>query len=461
MDVEVAKMDFKPSSFLFSFRKEINSNDVLVLYSSIKLKKLYFLNDNIPNVQKILNGDFSSNQNLVDLLYDNGLIVEKSITASNEINEVKKSLLNNPEIEVAYILPVTACNFSCKYCFVEGNKNYFSDSMDINLIPSVLEFIFNNFKSSKRLESKLVTYGGEPLLRKDLVFKIIEEAKRREKEINKKLNKLIISNGTNIDGEVCKYFSSNDIKVAISLDGPKHLNDINRVTKKGSGTFDIAMKAITNLKKFKVPLTISSTITESNVDQLPEITSWIIKNVEPLAIGYNILIGHGYNESLANKTSKSLIKSFEISRLNGVYEDTMMRKLEAFVSEEPYFFNCAATGGQLVVDPKGRVGLCHGFYNNSDFFPLDIFSSTEEIKNNKVFLEWSKRTPFNMEECYPCEAIGICGGGCPYNVYLERGDIWGLDKFNCIHVKDALEWMIWDLYKIMEPRLLKENVVEI
>lgn len=57
------------------------------------------------------------------------------------------------------------------------------------------------------------------------------------------------------------------------------------------------------------------------------------------------------------------------------------------------------------------------------------------------------RSPLNMPECQDCPALGICGGGCPYQSELEMGSIWALDKRFCIHAKMTLEWLIWDLFK--------------
>jgi len=56
-----------------------------------------------------------------------------------------------------------------------------------------------------------------------------------------------------------------------------------------------------------------------------------------------------------------------------------------------------------------------------------------------------------MPECHSCEALGVCGGGCPMYAEDLGGSIWSLDKRFCIHAKMTLEWMIWDLYdKIVE-----------
>lgn len=53
----------------------------------------------------------------------------------------------------------------------------------------------------------------------------------------------------------------------------------------------------------------------------------------------------------------------------------------------------------------------------------------------------------NIFQCKNCPALGICGGGCPFQAEIEKGSIWDLDERFCIHAKLTLEWLIWDLLK--------------
>ena len=54
-----------------------------------------------------------------------------------------------------------------------------------------------------------------------------------------------------------------------------------------------------------------------------------------------------------------------------------------------------------------------------------------------------------MEQCYDCEAIALCGGGCPASAELRTGSRWNIDDRICPHSKLSLEWLIWDTYKNM------------
>ena len=68
--------------------------------------------------------------------------------------------------------------------------------------------------------------------------------------------------------------------------------------------------------------------------------------------------------------------------------------------------------------------------------------------DDPTFIEWSKLTPLNNEECYSCPALGICGGGCPINAMnLKPGNtIHSIDERFCVHSKKTLEFFIKDLY---------------
>ena len=79
--------------------------------------------------------------------------------------------------------------------------------------------------------------------------------------------------------------------------------------------------------------------------------------------------------------------------------------------------------------------------SDDDFIAID----------DPTFIEWSKLTPLNNEECYSCPALGICGGGCPINAMNLKPDntIHSIDERFCVHSKKTLEFFINDLYRLI------------
>ena len=142
-----------------------------------------------------------------------------------------------------------------------------------------------------------------------------------------------------------------------------------------------------------------------------------------------------------------MIECYKIARRVGLYEGRMMRKIKAFVGQYFYDRDCSAVGRQIVVGPKGEIGTCAAFYKSGEYF----VRPGEELKGfdpygHPYWQEWSRRMPLNFPECLKCPALGICGGGCPYNAWVRHGSIWEIDDFFCPHALKTLEWLVWDLY---------------
>jgi uncharacterized protein len=125
-----------------------------------------------------------------------------------------------------------------------------------------------------------------------------------------------------------------------------------------------------------------------------------------------------------------------------------MRKANAFIERNVWPFDCGAAGGnQIVIAPNGDVGICHGFIADRKHFPTNVFNSNFNMSEDATYREWSMRSPLNMPQCMDCPALGICGGGCPFQAEIEKGSIWQLDERFCVHAKMTLEWLIWELLK--------------
>jgi len=59
----------------------------------------------------------------------------------------------------------------------------------------------------------------------------------------------------------------------------------------------------------------------------------------------------------------------------------------------------------------------------------------------------------SLAECKECIARTICGGGCAFDSFVLYKDISHVDKRNCQYIKDILEFMIWDLFELLDNKL--------
>ncbi len=146
------------------------------------------------------------------------------------------------------ILEVTEqCNLRCKYCiFDDGNdidmRGHGNKIMDTQTaFKSVDMFAERNVK---RNEASIAFYGGEPLIRMDLIKEVVEYSKTKIKD--KTLRFAVTTNGVLLDESVAKFLFENNFNIMVSLDGPEKIHDENRVDLQGKGSYS---KVIKNVEK--------------------------------------------------------------------------------------------------------------------------------------------------------------------------------------------------------------------
>lgn len=113
------------------------------------------------------------------------------------------------------------CNLRCKYCY--ENKNNTEISFD-----HIKALIDNEIKTNSN-HSVITFYGGEPLLRKDLIYQTVDYIKT--KESSTKFYFGMTTNGMLMDDKFIQYIKENNfISIAYSFDGNKDVQNLNRIT---------------------------------------------------------------------------------------------------------------------------------------------------------------------------------------------------------------------------------------
>ncbi|MCK6462433.1 MAG: radical SAM protein [Candidatus Pacebacteria bacterium] len=375
--------------------------------------------------------------------------------------EQKRKESSEPCINNMYLLLNEGCNLACSYCFFEGSfvKPPMLNPMSLSFAKEAIDFYSKILKkvnpSVINERQKLINfYGGEPLLNREVFEKSVTY-------INGLMNDGILpndtrlslnTNGTVMDNKLARFITKNKIEVGVSIDGPRLIHDLNRRYINGKGTFRKAVTAFKMLQDAGANVGVSCTVSERTVDEMPEILNWLINDMGIKGMGFNPLIEYrGFkiaDDAYAIKIAENLIKCFKIARDKNIYEDRMMRKVKAFVIGYFYDRDCSAIGRQIVFGPNETVGVCMTYYASGKYFVR--FDKHFDPFTNPVWIEWGKRMPLNMPKCLGCEALGICGGGCPFNADMRNGGIWELDDFFCEHSKKTLEWLIWELFDLME-----------
>ena len=321
------------------------------------------------------------------------------------------------------------CNLSCIHCRASSTKGPYSGELDTMASFRLLDQI-------AEVGSPIVILtGGEPLLRQD-IFKIAKYG------TDKGLKMVMAPNGTLITKKYAAKMADSGIKrISISLDGAtKKSHDSFRGV---NGAFESAIRGINLAKEAGIEFQINTTITKTNIDQIPKIQELAIK-LGAVAHHIFLLVPTGRGKYIVDHE----ISADEYERtLNWFYDQREKTPLQLKATCAPHYYRilrqrakkegksvsfkthgldavtrgCLGGTGFCFISHTGVVQPCGFLHLNCGDITLTSFA---DIWNNSdIFL--SLRDFDKLKgKCGRCEYKKVCGG-CRARAYEATGDYLG------------------------------------
>ena len=344
-------------------------------------------------------------------------------------------------IDLLIIQPTPFCNINCSYCYLadRGNKNKISKET----ITLIAERVIESTLYDK--EITVVWHAGEPMVMPlDYFTELIEIINTKFKASGIEVSHSIQTNGTLFTQEWCDFINCFNIKIGISLDGPEFLNDINRKTRNGKGTFNMVMKGINLLRANNIKYHAIAVISELSLNYPDEIFSFFYENgFYQLGLNIEELEGINLSSSLfksdfysqieffykklfdlyLSSDKKMTIREFD-NGLNAILWDPTVinikkRELHSHQNEPFGIITIDYLGNVSTFSPE-LIGQKSTVYN--DFIFGNIYdSSLEDIKSSKEFNMVSNDIALGIKKCKKeCAFYYLCGGGAPSNKFYEN-----------------------------------------
>lgn len=335
-------------------------------------------------------------------------------TDFDELNFIKfhyfRSLYSSNTLSLI-ILPTLWCNLDCPYCF-EYKKPIF---MCKQIEDALIKWIEANFRYKRYVH--INWFGGEPLLRKNIIFRLTKRIQEFCKDIGATYNSSITTNGFYLDENFQSEISSLGIRnIQVTLDGDKEEHDKLRKQRNGKGSFDRIFENIVsfcnNVKDCKLVLRINCG--DSNYESIEK----LIERFPPSVKSHVTIF---FRWLWANEASD--YKDF--SRLQrGIEPFKGLAKLYEGISDlgwktiNPHNY---LRGGycevdhrdHYIIDPEGKIYLCTHTFDGLDSIG-SVFGGKDFIKPDAVskYVSWYSVNPFEDNECIKCKILPICKGGC-------------------------------------------------
>jgi len=334
------------------------------------------------------------------------------------------------------------CNLNCIYCLV-GNLKKKKESLKYNVGKRVIESIAELNKNDKHI----VFHGSEPLANIEMIYELIEYAKKLDKEIRFSIQ----TNGTLFDDNIISYFYQNDVNIGISLDGKEYHQNKNRPYLSGDGSFEKVIKNVEKITKIQNGLSIITVLTKYNISDLEEIVEY-----------YESLNLHSVLFTPANPFDdisfvppedvliQKVIKIFDrYLQLTMEGKETIQiikfKKILSTFFRQKTTSNCLQCGAGpkhplLAVDIDGTIYPCDYLWDKKEYSIGNILvdSLSDVINSNKNFRKY--RNVDNIVQCDNCNWKRFCGGGCPGSL-IAAGRGLENESFYCNYNKELFKYM--------------------
>lgn len=314
----------------------------------------------------------------------------------------------NPQTMTLIMVPTTACNFACPYCFEESKPK---DFMDDTVIEKLWQFI----KDNKTLKTINITwYGGEPTLALSQIQKILDTI-FSEKDAPSLNYHNIITNGYLFDQKAIDLFKRYPLhQIQITLDGLREAHNLTRPLKNSSeGTFD---RIIENIKKISEQLPdtnicIRVNINKSTYHNFLDLYDYFkpIREKHP-----NISLYPGFIREETEDGLSLCDSSYTTLEFNDLYEKLIEHGVDTSTFPKKTGKGCMVHDFHAyIIGPRGEIYKCWNDIGNMSKIIGNI--TDDSLHGSDVMFRYMFDTlPFNSE-CKECSVFPLCDGGCSYH----------------------------------------------
>lgn len=332
------------------------------------------------------------------------------------------------------------CNFQCKYCFqgehawtwqkAKGLKKFITDEIISKCIPLIQKW-------QKPSGCTICWYGGEPLLRFDLIK---EWTPKLQQEIPK-CRVTITTNGSLINDEVMSFMDEYKVGMLLSLDGPEWVHNKTRVLAGGAPSWHLVDPL--KLLAWRPELEIAWQLSPGTMPE-PKDLDWMIDRGFA-RINFNINWLSEWDEVEQRKLrdfmyhAMSKVIQYRLKLSDKEFNSNWYSRVEKLVRNkgEREVKPCGTGMGMLSVTPEGDLypsqemgfmvhepGKAPGtaeFYRLGNVLRDVVWEPDEKIR--RIFeLKNDDMTPPAGFDCVTCPVRSISFGGCHCRYVGQRDD---------------------------------------
>ena len=305
-------------------------------------------------------------------------------------------------------------------------------------------------ESANRRNLEIDFFGGEPLLNFDAVKEILEYARSKEKEFNKKFRFTITTNALLLNEKNMKYINEHMGNIVLSIDGRPSTNDNMRFRVDGKGTYKDILPKIKEMAESRNQdkYYVRGTFTRENLDFSKDVLHLADEGFKQISV----------EPVVAAKDSGYDLRQEDLPFLRQEYEKLAAEYVKRMKNGNGFNFfhfmidlaqgpciakrlsGCGSGHEYLAVTPEGDIYPCHQFVGMEEF---KVGNVEQGILNKDIQNYFKDSNVYSKSECSDCWARFYCSGGCAANSYQFHKDINKPYEVGCELEKKRVECALW------------------
>ena len=370
-------------------------------------------------------------------------------------------MANRAPIDLLVLQPTPFCNLDCRYCYLPDRDSKARVPAEI-----VRAAVTKALRHNAGQPLPIVWHAGEPTafpipLYEEL-FALIDKLCRPGDRVFHSFQ----TNATLIDEAWCAFFNRHEVRVGVSIDGPKHLNDRNRTTRSGASSFAKSIAGMRKLRSAGIPFHVITVLTRESLAMAEELFDFYVQygiervgfNVEEIeGVNTGSTLDYGGVEGEFKAFFKTMISLNELSggKLSLREVDSGLARIrhygEKFDSDElrPLSILGVDVKGDCYTFSPELMGVsapAHGDFIIGNILKDEI----EDMTKSETFRRLYGEIERGIARCRAeCEYFGVCGGGAPANKYFETGRLDSSETMFCRLTRKAVIDVCLDYVDIM------------
>ena len=341
------------------------------------------------------------------------------------------------------------CNMDCSYCIREKCPK----DMTEEVLFRACDFAF-----SKGTRAGLCFFGGEPLLKKDLIYKALDYCEKKSRETGIAFECKMTTNGTLLDEEFILRAKEAKMGIGLSFDGTAQ--DICRFFAGGKPTSKVLEEKARLLLSHMPDSAALATIAPQAVPFYAESVKYLhdlgFKKVS-FVIAYGKKVNWTDSDLEALRTQLELtadyLKELFINK-DSFYMSAFGAKISDCIHGRNSAERCHLGVRQMPVTPAGDLYPCTSFIGDGHYILGNVFDGINEAK----VLELAKKSSTPMT-CAGCDLVKRCTNSCGCANRMNTGNENLVSPLQCTYERMLIEIsdrLGEELYQIDPERFAKQ-----